>query len=495
VTHTHAQTGSVAATLARGRIGTLSITWVVVSAVAPMTAIAGAVTVAYGSTGFLGIPLAYVVVLALLLLFSPGYLAMSKHIVNAGAFYTYIARGFGKTAGIAASGVAIVAYTMMEVGLIGGLGAVSSLAFALSGLTVSWFPCALVGWLLVSLIAQARVRANAYLLGGLVLCEIAVMVFYDVALLRHPAFGRYDWTPFLPTSLNRPGGILVLVGLLASFVGFEGTAIFAEEGKRGAAARATYLALGITGILYAVSAWALPVATGSAHIQEAATAHGPALIFDLVTPYVAEAMITVGHFLFLTSLFAGALAFHNFTSRYYYALGRDGVLFRRLDQVGRKSLAPRLAAQWQSLVVLAALVEAYFLHADPSYNLLFQLTVVAGFGIAILMAATSGAVVRFFYTRPGLENAWRAIVFPFVTAGLLLGILSGTVVQFPTLIGVPADSVRAWIYPSAFAALVLLGLAYARLLRRIRPHAYESVGFGTNVFATPTVQAPTPANV
>jgi hypothetical protein len=84
VSRTHAQTGSVAATLAHGRIGTLSITWVVVSAVAPMTAIAGAVTVAYGSTGFLGIPLAYVIVLALLLLFSPGYLAMSKHIVNAG---------------------------------------------------------------------------------------------------------------------------------------------------------------------------------------------------------------------------------------------------------------------------------------------------------------------------------------------------------------------------------------------------------------------------
>jgi amino acid transporter len=414
---------------------------------------------------------------------------------DAGAFYTYIARGFGKTAGIMASVVAIAAYTMMEVGLIGGLGAVASLAFALSGIAVSWFPCAMVGWLLVSLIAQARVRANAYLLGGLVLCEIAVMVFYDVALLRHPAFGRYDWTPFLPASLNRPGGILVLVGLLASFVGFEGTAIFAEEGKRGATARATYLALGITGTLYAVSAWALPVATGSAHIQDAANASGPALIFDLVTPYVADAMITVGHVLFLTSLFAGALAFHNFTARYYYPLGRDGVLFRRLDKVGRRSGAPALAARWQSLVVLAALIAAYGLHADPSYNLLFQLTVVAGFGIALLMAATSASVVRFFYTRPGRENAWLAIVFPFLTAGLLLGILSGTVVQFPTLIGVPANSLRARIYPSSFAVLILLGLGYARLLRRIRPHAYESVGFGTNVHAAPTIQAPTPANV
>ena len=62
------------------------------------------------------------------MLFSVGYAEMSRHVHNAGAFYAYIARGLGPTAGAGASLVALVAYSAMQVGIYGILG------FEVSGL-------------------------------------------------------------------------------------------------------------------------------------------------------------------------------------------------------------------------------------------------------------------------------------------------------------------------------------------------------------------------
>ena len=44
----------------------------------------------------------------ILAVFSMGYVAMSRKVVNAGAFYTYMTHGLGKPAGVAGSFVAVL---------------------------------------------------------------------------------------------------------------------------------------------------------------------------------------------------------------------------------------------------------------------------------------------------------------------------------------------------------------------------------------------------
>jgi amino acid transporter len=90
------------------------------------------------------------------------------------------------------------------------------------------------------------------------------------------------------------------------------------------------LALTISGLLYGLSAWSMSVATGPDKIVARASADGTELIFNLVRAFVGQGLLDVGHVLFVTSLFASALAFHNTAARYFYALGREHVLPARL---------------------------------------------------------------------------------------------------------------------------------------------------------------------
>src|ERR1700741_3445928 len=101
--------------LRAGRLGMPGLLLSVGAARAPMMVVAGVMPTTFGEMGVVGQPLLFVILGAVLALFSVGYAEMSRHVHNAGAFYAYIARGLGGTAGAAASLVALVAYSAMQV--------------------------------------------------------------------------------------------------------------------------------------------------------------------------------------------------------------------------------------------------------------------------------------------------------------------------------------------------------------------------------------------
>ena len=84
--------------LRRGTLGVFGIAFFVVSAAAPLTAMAGGAPVAMLLGNGAGIPLAYVVVSVILLIFSVGYTAMARHHTSTGAFYSFVARGLRQRA-------------------------------------------------------------------------------------------------------------------------------------------------------------------------------------------------------------------------------------------------------------------------------------------------------------------------------------------------------------------------------------------------------------
>ena len=89
------------ASLARNQIGVLGIVFFVVAAAAPLTVVVALFPVIIGAGNGVGIAGAFALVAVVLTVFSVGYVAMSKHITNAGAFYAFITRGLGRPLGLA----------------------------------------------------------------------------------------------------------------------------------------------------------------------------------------------------------------------------------------------------------------------------------------------------------------------------------------------------------------------------------------------------------
>jgi len=73
--------------LARDRLGIPAVLAFILAGVAPLTVAAGVIPSAYATTGLTGIPAAFIVIAVTLALFATGYMAMARHITNAGAFY------------------------------------------------------------------------------------------------------------------------------------------------------------------------------------------------------------------------------------------------------------------------------------------------------------------------------------------------------------------------------------------------------------------------
>ena len=84
-------------------LSTGMVVFLVVSAAAPLTAMAGNMPIGLSFPAGLGMPMAFVVVAAILACFAVGYAELSRAVKGTGAFYTYIGRGLGKPAGVVAA--------------------------------------------------------------------------------------------------------------------------------------------------------------------------------------------------------------------------------------------------------------------------------------------------------------------------------------------------------------------------------------------------------
>ena len=86
-THMAAKPSAVSRALARDRLGVPAVLFFILAGVAPLTVAAGVIPTAYATTGLTGIPAAFLLVAVILAVWATGYVAMSRHITNAGAFY------------------------------------------------------------------------------------------------------------------------------------------------------------------------------------------------------------------------------------------------------------------------------------------------------------------------------------------------------------------------------------------------------------------------
>jgi len=470
-----------APSLSQRRLGVGSLIFFTVAASAPMTVLAGGVIATFAVTGNVGVPLSFPVLGIALALFAVGYAAMTRYVDNAGAFYAYLARGLSPAWGVSGSAVAIVAYNAIQIGLYGLFGfSMAGFAQAHWGLTWDWSVWALLAWLVVGILGLFNVDLSAKVLGVFLVGEIIAVLLFDIGAFGHPAGGHITATGLSPGKLFGPGVGGVFAFGIAAFVGFESAAVYSEESKdpRRTVARATYAAIAITSVLYAVSAWGLTVATGTDKIAGQAQDPASGIPFSLIQGYFGEGIATAANVLLLTSVFAALLSFHLVVARYTFAAGQEGVLPRFTAVTSRRTGAPVAGSLLQSGLALVLVLVFVVLRRNPLTELFTWFSYVAAVGVLMLMLGTSLAVVGFFRGRDTAETAWQRLVAPILATVALAAITTVVVVNSDSMLGTAKGSMLTWVLPGVIGIAAVLGLLWGLVTKFSRPDVYQGIGQG-----------------
>jgi amino acid transporter len=478
--------------LRAGRIGTSGLLLSVLAATAPLMVVAGVMPTTYAVMGISGQPLLFVILGVVMALFSVGYAEMSRHVHNAGAFYAYIARGLGGTAGAAASFVALVAYNALQIGIYGIFGyETAALLQDHLGLTVSWWLPALVGVLVTGVLGALKIDLNARVLGVLLVIEVVLIVVVDVAVGADPGPQGLSAAAFDPGTLAGAGLGTALCFTIAAFLGFEQAPVYAEETSRPqtVVSRVMFLAVGTVAVFFAVTSWLMGVATGPDSIVSAAQKNGPGLLFALTEPRLGGTFTDLLHLFFVTGMFASMLAFHNVVARYCFAMGREGLLPAPVGRASATTGAPAVGSLLQTAVALVA-VAAFAVTDDkpagdptaPVLHLFTWLGNLGSLGVIALMALASVAVIAFFARRGAAgAQAARLVCAALATVALVV-ILVYAVKDFDVLLGSGEGSVLSWVLPGVLALAALVGVAVGLSLRSRRPEVHARIGLGNEAF-------------
>jgi amino acid transporter len=282
-------------------------------------------------------------------------------------------------------------------------------------------------------------------LGVLLTAEIAIVVVLDLVIIARG--GDHG----LSTGIVNPSAIVsgsLGIGLLfaiISYVGFEATAIFRDEARtpERTIPRATYVALILIGVFYAVTSWALISGWGDDAAVAHATDNGATFLGDTAARYIGVIGADIITVLYFTSLFACILAFHNVSARYLFALSQRDVLPASLSQPHPQHGSPHRASLWISAVVAISIALAVVFKLDPAAQFYTWFAGTTTVGIIVLLIATSVAVLVFFgKDRRGLSQ-WRVRIAPALgLVGLLVSLIL-ILSNLYTLVG--GSSILAWV--------------------------------------------------
>ncbi|HSI00355.1 MAG TPA: APC family permease [Reyranella sp.] len=465
--------------LRKDALGVPQIVFFVVAAAAPLTAVVGVTPAAFMLGNGPGVPLTFLLVGALYLLFSAGFTAMSGFVGNAGGFYSYIVAGLGPATGVAGALIALATYSAIELGLCGLFGFfLSSMVTSYGGPAVAWwiYPIGLLA--AVYACGRRSIEFSGAVLAFCMIAEVTILVVLGLAVLVMVTAGPAQpvlFAPFGPATLM-PGLSMSLVFVVTAFVGFEATAIFGEEARdRGRTIpRATYIAVVLIALFYAFATWTIALYYGPDRIHEQAEQHTATLYLAAVKALLGQVAGYVMEGLLLASLFACCLSFHNTLNRYLFAVGREGLLWRGLARTHRDHHSPQLAGAVQTAGMLVAVVLFALAGADPYAVVFSWMGTFSSLGILILQSLVSLAVVAFFWRNSRGMSVWRRLVAPALSAVGLSVCFVLMAANLELVSGSNSFIVQA--FPALLLAIGLAGAGLAGWIMVRKPEVYADLG-------------------
>jgi amino acid transporter len=378
-----------------------------------------------------------------------------------------------------------LAYCLFEVSLLGGFAYFSNINFNdWFGWDIPWPLFAFGAALLISALCFFSVELSVKILGAALIGEIIILVIFDVVVYGGGGKDGIAFSGLNPFKLTDPGpGLAAGVGLFLAFwswVGFEAVPNYAEESRDPVriVPRATLISVVGLGIGYIITSLAFVSAFRGADLVKAAkNPDGP--FFVAMRDFGSNGLATVMQVLILTGSFACAMAFHNVAMRYFYAMGREGILPRALGRTHPKYHSPYVASIFQTglavLVVLAWGVTSGFGKAfDVAYVRVYTMMAVQGVvWILAIQAVCALAIIVYHRRHRHPDSALVVFVCPVIA---IVGQVFAIYLLFKN-IDVLAGTIS---FVDAIGPLAILGvlvsLGYAFMLKRTNRAKYEVIG-------------------
>lgn len=466
--------------LRRGALGVGFIIFFVVSAASPLSVIAGGFPIGIMLGNGAGTPALLLITLLVLLAFSAGYTTMSRHLTNAGGFYAFTSCGLGGLAGGAAGVLAMFAYNILQVGLYGMFGGVvSGTMQSVFGLVLPWWTYSLIAMASIAILGYRKIDLSARILSVIVIAEYLAILLLDFAILKSGGDSGITLEAFDRSHVFSGTPSIGLLFCFAAFIGFEATTIYGEEAKdpHRTIPIATFSSVLLIGGFYALSVWSMVVGVGADKIvpmlqslQDPTT-----FIYGMSDHFVGPLLTQTIRVLFMISIYAGLLAFHNAAARYFYAIGRDGLLHSLLGTTHRVHQSPHMGSALQSLIAAVVVLIFAAMDADPILQLFAWFSNLATLCVILLMALTSLAICFYFHRRPELGiGIWRARILPGFSFVALTTVLVMAIVHFDVLTG--ASQLLSYSICAIIPVALIIGVVLASRLRKTSPQRFLALG-------------------
>jgi amino acid transporter len=462
----------------RDVLSTQRIIFMVISAASPLTAMIGNLPIALGQGKGASLPAAFLFAALTLLCFSVGYAAMSRRVVNTGAFYTYVARGLGKPTGVGAAFTAMIAYVALTIGLAGFFGYSLNIVLAALGVTLSWYILAVGGMAIVAVLGYRSIDMSSKILGVLMAAEVIILLIFDVCVLATTGPAALPLSSFTPSVAIAPGlGVAMIVAFI-SFTGFESAALYGEEAKdpKRAIPTATYVSVVLIGVVYLFTAWLTVGAMQQGSVVTKITNEGSGLMLNLFEHYSGATIASITGLLLVTSVLASYLALHNAATRYVFALSREKLLPATLGRFHPARYAPSNASTSVSIITIVSISAFAMTGLDPYKAGLPVLMGVGTLGIIVLQFMAGVAILVYLGKRRDETGFGVLLASALGAAGLLIAtLLVATNIRLLATSDLPNIEYLPIIYPVALVG----GIAYALWLARFKPKTFGALAEAT----------------
>jgi len=288
------------------------------------------------------------------------------------------------------------------------------------------------------------------------------------------------------TKLTNPGvGLAAGVGVFLAFwswVGFEAIPNYAEESKdpKRNVVRATMIAVIGLGVGYVITAVAFESAFPKDQVVTAAQdPAGP--FFVAMEAFGNHTLATIMQVLILTGSFACAMAFHNVAMRYFYAMGREGILPKALGNTHNKHKVPHVANVTAMVIALVIMLIwgvfsgfGFDKAFDTAYVRIYTMMAVQGVVWILLIQALCAAAIIVYFRKNGRKgNVITTMICPIIA---ILGLAFAIFLLFKNI-----DTLAGTIsYASAIGPiaviLIIVALAYALILRSKNRAKFDTIG-------------------
>ena len=232
------------------------------------------------------------------------------------------------------------------------------------------------------------------------------------------------------------------------------------------------------GLFYVFVSWMAIAGNGLDESVEIASGDAPFdLFFGPTREFVGAWGVTLFEWLIVTGSFACGFAFHNCASRYLYAMGREGFLWRGLGRTQPTHGSPHVASFVQTGIAGLIILGFWLSGQDPYIGLYGLMAILGTFAILVVQTLCSFAVIGYFrQNHPEARHWFRTFLAPLLGGIGMTVVVILLVTNLETAAGAAAETLLFDLIPWIIVGVFVAGLAVAFYYKARRPDRYAVIG-------------------